>query len=51
MRASGFLEAEHHFAQVGLAQPMRGQPSQHAAFVRPWSRLIQRAALAGDDDD
>ena len=35
MRASGFLEAEHDRAQVGLAQPLRGEPSEHAAFVGP----------------
>ena len=51
MRASGFLEAEHDRAQVGLAQPLRGEPLQHAAFVRPAAELVQRTAFAGDDDD
>src|SRR5271165_288237 len=51
MRASGFLEAEHDGAQVRVAQPMRREPSQHAAFRRPRSPFVQRAALAGDDND
>ena len=49
--ATGFLEAEHDRAQVGLAQPLGSEPSQDAAFMRPLARLVQRSALAGDDDD
>jgi hypothetical protein len=51
MRAPGFLEAEHHRAKVGLAQPLRGEPLKHPALVRPPAKLIDRPALAGDDDD
>src|ERR1700722_12918875 len=51
MRPSGFLEAEHDRAQVGLAQPLGGDPFKHAAFVGPLSNLVQRSALAGYDDD
>ena len=51
MRASGFLEAEGDIAQVGLAQPIRREPSQYASFGRPRSPFVQRAALAGDDND
>ena len=51
MRPSGFLEAEDDRAQVGLTQPLRGEPPEHAAFVGPLVRLVPRAAFAGYDDD
>ena len=51
MRASSFLEAEHDRAQVGLAQPLRGEPPEHAAFVGPMADLVERSAFAGYDDD
>ena len=49
--ASGFLEAEHDRAQIGLAQPLRGEPLEHPALIRPPAKLIDRSAFAGDDDD
>src|SRR3984885_4306848 len=51
MRASGFLEAEHDRAQIGLAQPLRGEPLERPALVRPPAELIARPAFAGHDDD
>ena len=51
MRASRLLEAEHDLAQVGLAQPVGREPAQHAALLAERRRLVERAALAGDDDD
>ena len=30
---------------------MGGEPSEHAAFIGPAAELLDRAALAGDDDD
>ena len=51
MRASRFLEAKHDRAQVGLAQPLRGEPLEHAAFIGPLAKLVERPAFAGDDDD
>ena len=51
MRASGFLEAEHDRAEVRLAQPLRSEPPEHAAFVGPLADLVQRTAFAGYDDD
>src|SRR5580692_7775521 len=51
MGATGFLEAEHHRAQVCLAQPLGGDAFQHAALIRPPAKLIDRPAFAGHDDD
>src|SRR5580704_12757700 len=51
MRASGFLKTEHDRAQIGFTQPLRGEPLEHAALVRPPAKLIGRPAFAGDDDD
>src|SRR3984957_7894474 len=50
MRAPGFLEAEHDRAQVGLTQPLRGEPLEPPALIRPPANLIDRSAFAGDDD-
>ena len=50
MCAPRLLEAEYDRPQVRLAQPLRGEAFQHAAFVGP-SSLVQRSALAGYDDD
>ena len=38
-------------AQVGLAQPLGGNPFKHAALVGPVVDLVQRSAFAGYDDD
>src|SRR5580698_5894013 len=43
---SGFLEAEHDRAQIGLAQPLRGEPFEHAALIGPVA-LVRRRAFAG----
>ena len=51
MGAARLLEAEHDGAQVGLTQPMGDKPAQHAAPLAEGPKLVERAALAGDDDD
>ena len=50
MGASRLLETEHDRAQVGLAQPVGREPAQDAALLTVVGGLVERPALASDDD-